>query len=211
MKKTVYQTDSKGYYIGEDIAYHGLIPAGAVEIKPSSKEGFISHWNGEIWTQVENHKGENGYINNEPFEIKEFGPYPSGWSKEKIYALYEARAIKDSEVPLVVAKMNDQGVYYDAIDTTFPTTAFAVNENLLIGQTIAEDSNDYWITTIDGSLKKLGINNYKQLQNRIKSHYNNVRKAGIAYREYLRTLTTSEEILAVNTEEKMQEIYQTYL
>ncbi len=126
----------------------------------------------------------------------------------ELYKPSEARALKDAEVPSIILKMNEQGVYYDAVDTTFPTTTFAVQENLLVGQTIAEGSNDYWITTIDGSQKKLGVNNYMQLQNRIKSHYNNVRKAGIAYRVYLRTLTTSEEILAVDTEAKMQEIYQ---
>ncbi len=210
MRKTVYQTDTKGYYIGEADSYNNLIPAGAVETAPALSEGYIPCWNGTSWEQVENHVGEKGYINNEPFEIKEYGQYPDGWASEKIYAPHEARAIKDSEVPYVQEIMNNQGVYYDAVDEHFPTTAFAVAENLLAAQTVEEGSNDYWVTNLDNLQVKLGINNYMQLQNRIKSHYNNVRKAGIQYREFLRTLETSEEILALDTEEKMQEFYSVF-
>ncbi len=50
------------------------------ESPPTAPVGF---WPGEkdgIWVDIEDHRGEEGYINGEPFTVKDFGPYPNGWS-----------------------------------------------------------------------------------------------------------------------------------
>jgi hypothetical protein len=63
-------------------------PDNAVRTPPPPREGA---WGGDTglwpcmangnWELVENHVGESGYKNGEPFEIKVYGPPPSGWSK----------------------------------------------------------------------------------------------------------------------------------
>ncbi|MDL2306615.1 hypothetical protein LJC48_01110 [Desulfovibrio sp. OttesenSCG-928-C06] len=50
--------------------------------RPEYAPGFHPRWNGEQWEQVENHIGEEGYLNGEPTIIKAFGPLPEGWSAE---------------------------------------------------------------------------------------------------------------------------------
>ncbi len=69
-----------GYYAGMDSDYGQPLPCNGTYDKPEIEEGFVPRWNGEAWEQVENHKGESGYINGQPHEIKEYGPYPDGWS-----------------------------------------------------------------------------------------------------------------------------------
>lgn len=82
----VYQYDNNGYYIGETTAYkiNGTVsmPHNTTAVAPEIKEGFIPKWNDEAWEQVENHKGETGYVNGVYTEIKYFGPLPEGWSNE---------------------------------------------------------------------------------------------------------------------------------
>lgn len=47
---------------------------------PKIPEGcWLGEKNGEF-VQIENHKGKSGYVNGEPYEIKEYGPLPDGWS-----------------------------------------------------------------------------------------------------------------------------------
>lgn len=74
-----YTTD--GYFAGmlED---YGFLPANSTYTKPlADKKGFVQRWNGKSWEYVENHKGENGYVDGKPFEVKEYGPLPAGWSE----------------------------------------------------------------------------------------------------------------------------------
>lgn len=94
-----YQHDHEGYYvgIGED---YGLLPNNAEYVEPELVDGYIPHWTGTEWEQVENHKGEQGWVNDEPYTIIDYGPYPDGWSttepiftpseQEKIQAALEA-------------------------------------------------------------------------------------------------------------------------
>lgn len=47
---------------------------------PKAKKGY--HW-GEsegVWTYIEDHKGEEGYVNGVAHTIDDYGPYPDGWS-----------------------------------------------------------------------------------------------------------------------------------
>lgn len=90
----VYQYNASGFYVGETEDFGGPLPNNSTKTKPSVKKGYIPHWSGQKWEQVENHKGEAGYVNGEPFTIKDYGPYPEGWSttppeptmEEKIHA-----------------------------------------------------------------------------------------------------------------------------
>jgi hypothetical protein len=35
---------------------------------------------GTAWEQIENHKGESGYLDGKPHAINAYGPLPDGWS-----------------------------------------------------------------------------------------------------------------------------------
>ncbi len=139
-KKIVYQTDVKGYYIGEEFAYNELIPFGAVEIAPPTEQEIeienpdgtkekvkvVYKWNREVWEYVENHIGEKGFINNETFEVKEYGPLPAGFTLEKVYTVSEARKMKDEESFIYVPQLEDMGVKHDHADLleyTFDSTS----------------------------------------------------------------------------------------
>lgn len=74
-----YQYDINGFYAGAAEDY-GLLPNNAVHTAPELREGFIPRWTGTAWEQVENHKGEEGYVNGQYTIIREYGPLPEGWS-----------------------------------------------------------------------------------------------------------------------------------
>lgn len=59
-----------------------LLPSNATFVAPpDSQSGFVLHWTGTEWEQVEDHKGKSGYVNGELYEIEEYGPLPKGWSE----------------------------------------------------------------------------------------------------------------------------------
>lgn len=76
---TAYQYDMHGYYAGK-IEDHGLLPNNATSTMPEQQEGYIPRWNGAAWEQVENHRGEEGWLDGKPHKIGSYGPYPDGWS-----------------------------------------------------------------------------------------------------------------------------------
>lgn len=76
---TAYQYDADGYFAGR-VEDHGLLPNNATHTVPQDVPGHIPHWSGEAWEQVENHKGQEGYVNGDPFTVKDYGPLPDGWS-----------------------------------------------------------------------------------------------------------------------------------
>ena len=59
-----------------------LMPPNGTTIKPEKIDGYAPVWNGSAWEQVEDHRGETGWVNREPMEIKDLGPLPEGWSAE---------------------------------------------------------------------------------------------------------------------------------
>lgn len=69
-----------GYFAGE-VEDHGLQPSNSTYEVPKHIKGFVPRWTGKEWEQVENHKGKTGYLNGEPYIIKEFGPLPDSWDK----------------------------------------------------------------------------------------------------------------------------------
>lgn len=81
----VYQYDSSGYFVGQCDDYGGSLPHNCTALQPVLQEGFIPRWVGASasWEQVENHKGVEGYLNGEPYTIKDYGPLPDGFSTSK--------------------------------------------------------------------------------------------------------------------------------
>lgn len=60
-----------------------MMPPNSTATKPEIREGFVPVWNGEAWDYVEDHRGEKGWVNRVPVEIKELGPLPDGFSVEE--------------------------------------------------------------------------------------------------------------------------------
>jgi hypothetical protein len=79
-KKTVYQYDNAGYYLGETEAFGGLMPHNCTATAPELQTDFVPRWTGAVWEQVEDHKGKEGYLNGQAHTIKDYGPLPEGWS-----------------------------------------------------------------------------------------------------------------------------------
>lgn len=75
-----HQYDMSGYYAGEIDDFGGPLPNNSTRVGPQRQPGYIPRWNGAAWEQVENHKGEEGWLNGEPHKIGDYGPYPDGWS-----------------------------------------------------------------------------------------------------------------------------------
>lgn len=60
-----------------------LMPPNSTVVPPEIREGYVPVWNGEAWDYVEDHRGEKGWVNRAPVEIKELGPLPDGFSAEE--------------------------------------------------------------------------------------------------------------------------------
>lgn len=74
-----YQYTADGYFAVE-VDDFGILPNNATHTAPTVVEGKIPRWDGKKWVQVEDHKGESGYVNGQPHTINEYGPLPDGWS-----------------------------------------------------------------------------------------------------------------------------------
>jgi hypothetical protein len=58
-----------------------LPPANALRgDKPTVPAGYWPSEKDGRWIDIEDHRGEEGYVNGSPFTILDFGTYPSGWS-----------------------------------------------------------------------------------------------------------------------------------
>lgn len=69
----------EGYYAGS-VEDRGLLPGNSTYDAPDIIEGYIPRWTGSAWEQVEDHKGEEGYLDGQPHTIKDYGPVPDCWS-----------------------------------------------------------------------------------------------------------------------------------
>ena len=93
-----YQYTADGYYAGEAASY-GILPNNATSTAPAIVQGKVPRWNGKNWVQVEDHKGKSGYVDGQPYEMKEYGPLPDGWSDTPpVPALAEVQAAKRAEI-----------------------------------------------------------------------------------------------------------------
>ena len=76
-----------------------LMPPNATTVKPTIKKGYAPVWDGKAWKQIEDHRGEKGWVNREPVEIKELGPLPEGFSTEDPEPTEEEKkAIRKQEI-----------------------------------------------------------------------------------------------------------------
>ena len=76
-------------------------PANALrgEEPPTARPGFHPAEKAGQWIAIEDHRGETGYVNGQPHEIKDFGPLPDGWSDTPPPpTLHEAREARLDEV-----------------------------------------------------------------------------------------------------------------
>lgn len=105
-----YQYDLKGYYAGP-IESYGLLPNNATFTAPTEEEGYIPRWNGKAWEQVEDHKGESGWINGEPHKIEAYGPYPEGWSATPPEPTQEEKnAARIAEIKAELVQLDNESV-----------------------------------------------------------------------------------------------------
>lgn len=111
---TAYQYTADGYFAGE-IDDYGLLPNNATRTAPTTVDGMVPYWTGKKWEQVENHRGESGYVNGVFTTIAEYGPLPSGWSTdapektlaELLDSLRSARAVKlSSKYDPAISQLN---------------------------------------------------------------------------------------------------------
>ena len=93
-----YQYTADGYFAGE-VEDYGLLPNNATSTAPTFKKGFVPCWDGGKWVQVEDHKGKEGYVDGNPYTIKDYGPLPKGWSDTPPPPpLADAKASKQAEI-----------------------------------------------------------------------------------------------------------------
>ncbi len=58
-----------------------LQPGNTLTTPPGEmRDGHVWKRVDDAWQELEDHRGESGFVNGEPFTIKELGPLPEGWS-----------------------------------------------------------------------------------------------------------------------------------
>jgi hypothetical protein len=70
-------------FTGQCLANPGSYPPdGAVRFPPPSgyPQGKHPAFKDGSWVLIDDHRNESGYVNGQPFTIKDYGPYPDGWS-----------------------------------------------------------------------------------------------------------------------------------
>ena len=71
----------KPFTVAQPANKGSLAPSNATRTAPPLVQpGKWPAWTGTAWGWIEDHRGESGYVNGQPIEIKDFGPYPEGWS-----------------------------------------------------------------------------------------------------------------------------------
>lgn len=84
MTPIAYTYNDRFEYAGECVLANpgALPPRNSTETPPELRQGYWPVWDSgaERWNQVEDHRGETGYLDGEWFRISELGPLPDGWS-----------------------------------------------------------------------------------------------------------------------------------
>ena len=83
-----YEYDEDGFYISDTSERTNY----CTPIKPVLKEGYIPQWNGKKWNQVENNIGKKGFLNDEYFEMKEYGKLPKGFTDKISEKIEDAKS-----------------------------------------------------------------------------------------------------------------------
>lgn len=91
----IYIYDKNNEYIGESATMLDpaetrkqgkdvwLMPPSCTTAKPDMREGYAPVWNGSAWEYIEDHRGEKGWVNRVPVEVRELGPLPDGFTTEE--------------------------------------------------------------------------------------------------------------------------------
>lgn len=133
-----YQYTADGYYAGE-VDDYGILPNNATRTAPTLKKGFIPCWDGKKWGQVEDHKGESGYVNGQPYTINEYGPLPDGWSDTPSPpSLAESKAAKQAEISSAFNAAMSASLTMPSVGT--PPSSFEVASALYDWRTDAPDA-----------------------------------------------------------------------
>lgn len=138
----VYQCDASGYFVGETEDYGGPLPNNAVRVVPQIQEGYIPRWTGKGWEQVENHKGEEGFVDGKSYTIKEYGPLPEGWSDTPPPpTLDEAKAAKIAAIDAQTSSAILAGFDYEIDAGTGTTEALHFSYDSFDQQNFADSAN----------------------------------------------------------------------
>ena len=123
-----YQYTADGYYAGE-VDDYGILPNNATYTAPTLKKGFVPCWDGKKWGQVEDHKGESGYVDGQPYTINAYGPLPEGWSDTPpLPALADVQATKRTAINAGFDAAMTASLTMPSAST--PPSAFAVYQAL---------------------------------------------------------------------------------
>lgn len=115
--------------IAPENAIRGEVPAINPGLCPCEKDG--------TWIDVENHKDEEGFVNGEAFTIKEYGPYPDGWTAKKPPpTLEEAKTTKLEEITAERDRRNQAGFAY--LGTVFDAGTTSVQNFTLAAQAASQ-------------------------------------------------------------------------
>jgi hypothetical protein len=137
-----YQHDSNGLFVGVfDNPGTILSNNSTLAAPPEPLEGFALVWGGSAWTQVEDHRGQKGYIGGEETEIKEIGPLPDGWSDAPPPPTLEAaKAAKLAEInaakwqKIEGGEVEHEGLHFH----TDSASQSLLASNILIFQTLGQ-------------------------------------------------------------------------
>lgn len=137
-----YQYDASGYFVGEVEDYGGPLPNNSTRTVPEVRNGYIPHWMGTAWEQVENHKGREGYMDGKPFTIKTYGPLPDGWSDTPPEpTLDEAKAAKIAAIDAQTSSAILAGFDYEIDAGTGTTEALHFSYDSFDQQNFADSAN----------------------------------------------------------------------
>ena len=94
-------------YTGCQQANPGSLPPvnASREAPPEAPPGFWPAMGDEGWILIEDHRNEKGYVGKTPVEVKDFGPYPDGWSLEPPPPT--AEELKEAAINACLAKLDE--------------------------------------------------------------------------------------------------------
>jgi hypothetical protein len=117
-------------------------------------EGYWPVWTGAGWENIEDHRGEKGYLGGAAFEVSDLGPYPEGWSatppeptaEEQAAALKARRIARLAAIDLASIRplraMVDETATQDDIDKLAALEAEAAAIRAKLANNAPEDESD---------------------------------------------------------------------
>lgn len=198
-----YQYDASGYFIGENEDY-GLLPNNATYTVPEVKSGYIPCWQGEKWQQIEDHKGEEGYVHGEPFTIKEYGPLPDGWTKTPPPpSLEKAKASKLMEINAAFTQAEKTGIILSSVGFHIDANERANRdtEGLITFMEFKGESTTYFCGA-DNTMYQVSLDDIKTMRLEIIAQGQKLYNIKWALREEINKASSIEELQDVTWPEE---------